>query len=127
MVPATMRTAWVGSGTSAGGREHAAVADIERRAVQRAHQPRRAQPSFAQARVRMGADVVEREHALARVADDELAAARASHVRMPPSGSSASFSTAWNSAMRRLQLDLGLEDFDTAWPLIHTPSSRLRR
>ena len=55
--------------------EDAAVTNIERCAVQRAHQARRAQPPLAQPRVGMSADVIGGEHTLTRVADHELAAA----------------------------------------------------
>ena len=68
------RTWCVGSGTTAGGPSDAAVADVERGAVQRAHQARRPQPPSHSARVRMGADVIECEHAFAGVADHDLAA-----------------------------------------------------
>src|SRR6266404_7851640 len=55
--------------------EHAAVTDVEGGAVQRAHQPRGAQPSFAQARMRVGTDVIQGEHPFTRVTDHDLAAA----------------------------------------------------
>jgi hypothetical protein len=41
--------------------------------MQRAHQAGRAQPTFAQACVGMRADVVEREHSFARMAQHDLA------------------------------------------------------
>ena len=57
-----------------GGRrtQHATVANVERRPVQRAHNSRRPQPPLAHSRVRMAADVVERVDAFPGVADDDL-------------------------------------------------------
>jgi hypothetical protein len=53
--------------------EHRAVADVERGAVQRADQATAAQAALAHARVGVRTDIIEREPALARMTDDDLA------------------------------------------------------
>ena len=68
-------THWVRGEWNHGGRtEHAAVAYVERCAVQGTDEARRSQSSLAHTGVRMGADVVECKNAFTRVADHDLAA-----------------------------------------------------
>jgi hypothetical protein len=90
MRPSTTRTAWVASAYGGRGAERAAVADIERGAVQRADQARTAQSALVHARVGMRADVVEREHAVTRVTHHQFATTdrAATHLALRQVGAS---------------------------------------